>query len=167
MRLGERELLDNVLKMSAVAGFLHLFVEVPLHEYGHYWAASLLGVPMVVDGERTLWATSQAIPPMAREIILAAGGVCAGSLLLALFFLVRRPYAFGILPLVAANFAYAPLDGTTLGFDAGLIALVVVWLAIFGVFLARFLGWRWPWTRGRTPTRIGARTGARGFEPLS
>lgn len=167
MRLGEREFLGNVLKMSAVAGFLHLFVEVPLHEYGHYWAGSLLGVPMVVDGERTWWATSEMVPPTARAVILLAGGVCAGSLLLALFFLVRRPYRFGILPLVAANFAYAPLDGTALGYDVGLVALVGVWLAIFGVFLARFLGWQRPSARERGRTGIGARTGARGFEPLS
>ena len=49
MRSDEKDLLGNVLAMSAVAGFFHAFVEVPLHEYGHYWAASLLGVPMYIQ----------------------------------------------------------------------------------------------------------------------
>ena len=174
MRPDEKDLLDNVLAMSAVAGFFHTFAEVPLHEYGHYWAASLLGVPMYIDGERAIWASSQIVPPGTRDLIYLSGGLCAGSLLLGVFSLVRKPYRYGLLPLVAANFAYAPLEGTTVGFDVGLIALIAVWICLFGIFLARFHGRTnfapAPKSRREVPGFLsfrGNRAGARGFEPLS
>ncbi len=157
MRPDEKEFLGNVLKMSAVAWFMHTFVEVPLHEYGHYWAASLLRVPMYIDGERLIWATSQAVSPIAHTLIFASGGLTAGVLLLILFFLMRRPYSYGLIPLVAANWAYAPFDGMTLGFDLGLIALVAVWLLLFGFFLARFLGWGRPKAAAESPRPEGGR----------
>ncbi len=149
MRPDEKEFLGNVLKMSAVAGFLHAFVEVPLHEYGHYWAASLFGVRMYVDGQQTIWATNQPIPPLAHALILLSGGLCASVLLAVLYVLMRKPYRYGLLPLIAANLVYAPFDGQSLGFDLGLVALVVVWLLTFGVFLARFL--HGTGERGRRP----------------
>ncbi len=141
MQPDEKEFLGNVLKMSAVAWFLHTFVEVPLHEFGHYWAASLLGVPMYVDGEQTLWATNQAIPSLTHGLILLSGGLSASLILAVLFFLTKKPYRNGILPLIAANLAYAPFDSAPIGFDLGLIALAAVWLLLFGGLLARFLGW--------------------------
>lgn len=174
MRPDEKELVGNVLAMSAVAGFFHTFLEVPLHEYGHYWAASLLGVPMYIDGERAIWASGQMVPPGTRDLIYLSGGLCAGSLLLVVFFLMRKPYRYGLLPLVAANFAYAPLDGTAVGFDVGLTALIAVWICLFGIFLARFLRRAIfaPAPKSRREV-LGSlslgrnRAGARGFEPLS
>lgn len=144
MRPDEKELLGNVVKISAVAGFVHFFVEVSLHEYGHYWVASLLGAPMVIDGERSLWAAGQVVPPATQALVMASGGLIAGLLLLGLYVFLRKPYRYGLLPLVAANFAYAPLDATMAGRELGLLALVMVWIVIFGVYFARFLGWTGP-----------------------
>lgn len=141
MRPDEKAFLGTVLKMSAVAGFIHTFVETPLHEYGHYWAASWLGAPMYIDGERSFWIAGQAVSAMTQGIVSLAGGLVAGILLLALFFLVKAPYRDGLVPLIAAQFAYAPLDGTLLGDALGLAALGVVWAFLFVAYVARFLGW--------------------------
>ncbi len=140
MRPDEKEFLGNVLKMSAVAWFVHTFVETPLHEYGHYWAASLLGTPIYIDGERTIWSSTQVVPPLVHALIFFAGGLCAGSVLIALLLVMKTPYRNGLLPLIAAEFAYAPLDGTMIGDLAGLAALLIVWGLVFGVDCARFLG---------------------------
>lgn len=147
MRPDEKAFLGHVLSFSAVAGFLQFFVEVPLHEFGHYWAASFVGVPMYIDGERTIFATGEVVPAETRAIIFLAGGLFAGCMFLVLFLLVRVPYRDGFLPLIAAEFAYMPLDGTMEGSEFGLIALVVVWGLIFTVYLARFLGWTAPKAR--------------------
>ncbi len=144
MRSDEKEFLGNVLKMSAVAWFFHTVVDVPLHEYGHYWAASLFGVPMYVTGQQTIWATNQAIPSLTHTLVLLSGGMTASLILVILFILTKKPYRYGFLPLIAANLAYAPFDSLPIGFDLGLIALVAVWLMVFGGFLARFLGWSGP-----------------------
>lgn len=152
MRPDEKELFGNVLRMSAVAWFVHTFVETPLHEFGHYWAASLLGVHAVIDGEITVGAAvGQVLPPVSRTLFFLAGGLCAGSLLLVLSLLMKKPYRYGLFPLVAAEFAYAPFDATTLGYALGLAALLVVWGLIFGGFLARFLG------RGKAELTTGNR----------
>lgn len=161
MRPDEKEFLGNVLKMSGVAAFAHLFVEVPLHEYGHYWTASWLGAPMYLDGSRVIWATDQVVPPATHGLILLAGGLCAGVLLLILYAIMKAPYRHGLLPLVAANLAYAPLDATQSGDALGLVALVGVWAAIFTTYVARFLGWTPPW---RFVARASSRVrGALGF----
>lgn len=152
MRPDEKELLGNVVKMSGTAWFLHGLVETPLHEYGHYWAATLLGYPVVLDGERALWASARAVPPLAHGIIFAAGGLTAGLVLLALFFLTRPPYRTGLLPLIAAEFAYAPLDATGAGNALGLLAFLGVWALVFSAAFARFLGWH----RARVPVRLAA-----------
>lgn len=156
MRDDEKELLGNLAKTSAVAWFFHTFVETPLHEYGHYWAASLLGAPMVIDGDRTFWAASQVVAPLPRTLIFLSGGLVAGTILLVLFALMKAPYRNGLLPLIAAQFAYAPLDATNLGDWLGLVALMVVWGWLAGVYLTRFLGWGW--ARSRSPAHSASPT---------
>ncbi len=165
MRPREKDLLSNILGMSAVAWFVHTFVEVPLHEYGHYWVATLLGAPVYIDGERTIWATSEIVPPETRTIVFLSGGLIAGSLLLVLYVFMATPYRYGLLPLVVANFAYAPLDATVAGSALGLLAMAIVWVIIVSVPLARFMGGTEPsgdaqaltkrrWTVLRIPGRL-------------
>lgn len=160
MRRDEKEFLGNVLSMAAVAWFFHSFVEVPLHEYGHYWAASMLGVPAFVEGERTFWGMNEAVSPPASALISLAGGLCAAALLVVLFFLMRRPYRFSLLPLIAANLAYAPFDSQTFGSEVGLVAMLLVWFCVFGMFLVRFVG-GWPAGRRGVPG-MGFAASARG-----
>ncbi len=166
MRPDEKEFLGNVLKVSAVAGFVHAFLEAPLHEYGHYWAASWLGTPLYIDGPRTIWATTRTVPPLAQAIISLSGGLCAGAVLVVLFLLMKAPYRNGILPLIAAEFAYAPLDGTMLGDVLGLAALLIVWGLVFGVEVVRFL--RGGRSAPRSSPRLGsARSSIRGRRVLA
>lgn len=141
MRPDERQFLGNVLKVSAVTGFVHAFVETPLHEFGHYWAAALLGVPVYIDGPRVVWASAGPPLPPVHTLILLSGGLWAGSLLWVLALLLKAPYRNGLLPLIAAEFAYAPGDGTAMGAWVGFAAFGIVFGLIAAVEFARFLRW--------------------------
>ncbi len=139
LRRDERELLSTLAKMSAAIWFVNAFVEHPLHEFGHYWAASWLGTPAVIDGYRLVWTTSLPVPPFARGVIALSGGLFAGSLLLVLTAFMKTPYRSSLLPLVAGEWSYAVLDGTGAGNQLGLLAFTVVALPVFGTVFVRFL----------------------------
>ncbi len=139
MRPEEKGLWGNVARLSAVAVLAHVFIEVPVHEYGHYWVASLLGIPVYMNGDQVVWATTQVLAPFTRTLIFLSGGLCAAALLLVLFAVMRKPYRDGVLPLAVANLAYAPLDATNLGRELGLVAFGVAWAAIILVYIVRFL----------------------------
>ncbi len=150
MQPDEKELIRNVVSVSAVAVFLHAVVEVPLHEYGHYWVASWLGAPLYIDGERTIWVAGDLAPPHARTLIFLAGGLCAAAVLLVLYALMKKPYRDGALALIPASLVYAPLDATDLGHEISLVVFIAVWILTIVRYLARFLGWRLPGPIGRT-----------------
>lgn len=132
-----KTLLADIAKMC-VAFWLACVIREPLHEYGHYWAASALGIDTYIDGDRVILVTAEPIPEQASTLLFLAGGIISGSVLLFLFFLLRKPYAYGLLPLVAAELAYAPFDGTPLGYLIGACAMIGMWAVIVGLRLIGF-----------------------------
>lgn len=144
LRPEERRLFRELLIICAVVWFVHMFIESPAHEYGHYWVAGWLGFPVQIDGDRTLWITGQSVPALTRALVSVSGGLFAGVIVLVLWLLVRKPYGMGLLALVAADFAYAPLDGTPAGYAIGLVAFSVVWALVFARYFARFADWNPP-----------------------
>ncbi len=153
----DKALLTEVLKMS-VASCLAWVIYLPLHEYGHYWAASALGIDTYIDGDRVIPVTAGPIPEAASTLFRLAGGIVAGSVLLSLFFLLKKPYAYGVLPLAAGEFAYSPFDGTPFGYAIGLAAMAGAWALLVGPRLIRFVRVEGAWDHRRRdlfPSRGG------------
>ncbi len=136
LRACERRLFTDIAKIVTALTFVHMFVETPLHELGHLLAASAYGLPARVEAGDTIVTTNSAtVPPL----VYLSGGLLAGCSLLLLSFAIKNPYRRGILPLVAAEFAYAPFDSTTLGYAVGLASLFVVLAGIMPMYVLRFM----------------------------
>lgn len=137
--LEAREFLVRLFKMAFALWIAFLFVGRPVHELGHYMAASALGVAGSVRGSAFVLSADGAVPAGAWAIIAVSGGLSAALALSLASFIVRPPYRTGILPLIAAELAYAPFDGTTIGLVTGSVAMTVVLGGVASLFALDFL----------------------------
>lgn len=137
VRIGD--LLRDFFIMLAVLWAGCTFVDRPLHEFGHFFAATLLGVQSHVQGNALIIMAGQDVAPWAMDLISVSGGLIAGVGLFLLFAVIGKPYRNGILPILAAELAYAPFDGTILGQGLGVIAFASVFSAIVAVHLSAIL----------------------------
>ncbi len=138
LRPHEKELIGSLVKLFVVAPIMP-FIATPLHEFGHYWAATILGIDSYIDGYRVVLANPEQLTSSALGFVYLAGGLTAGSFLVFLFLVMARPYRYGTLPLIAAEFAYAPFDATTAGHALHLAVFSGTCVLIASVYLIRFL----------------------------
>lgn len=147
----------RLLKMCFALWIAFLFVGRPAHELGHYLAASALGVDGTVSGSAFV-ASTGAVPEDAWAIITASGGLTAALALFLVSLVVRPPYRAGILPLIAAELAYAPFDGTAIGLALGSIAVIAVLGGMASLYALDFLHPRPSRERTAPPWRSDDRT---------
>ncbi len=147
------DLLRDFFKMLAVLWAGYTFVDRPLHEFGHFFAATMLGVQSRVQGGSLIIAAGQDVAPWAIGLISLSGGLIAGVGLVLLFAVIGKPHRNGILPILAAELAYAPFDGTILGNVLGLFAFAFVLSVIVAVHMSVILRAEGRTDSGESPER--------------
>jgi len=112
----------------AVLVFSYLVLLTPIHEYGHHWTATALGVDTYIEGGRTFWKNGvSGVPQWKIDAIALAGGFLSAAVFGVLFIVARPPYRAGFYPLIVSGLAYAPLDGTETGHIVAGVTLLLSW----------------------------------------
>ncbi len=137
-----RHLFSDIAKFCLAMAVVHVLIDDPSHEMGHWFAALALGVQWDSLRHAFVAAEGTIVSPTAIALIDVAGGLFSGAILSVLAFIVPRPYRNGIVPLAAAEFAYAPFDPSVLGDAIGLAVFFVATGGIAFVYARHYLAAR-------------------------
>jgi len=141
-------LLENVAKAFS-AYVLAFAVLLPVHEFGHYWAATALGYGSTIHGARTCVPLADPASGAFRVILLSGGGL-AGLVMVFLYATGKTPYRYGFLAWAIEEFLYAPMDGQSWGhYPSGVAIGVGIAVALLGL---------WRETRRTVPHGLPAET---------
>jgi hypothetical protein len=109
-------------------------IQLPIHEYGHYVVGRAFGLDGTILFDRVVFTSIPASVTFEQILLIKlAGGVIAGVALLVLAAISKRPYGYGFLPVAAASFAYAPLDGS--GWSGSLLFAIILAGAFTAIIL--------------------------------
>ncbi len=137
-----RHLLSDIAKVCVAMAAVHVLIDEPTHEMGHSLAALALGFQWDFLLHVFVAAPGTIVSPTTIALIDVAGGLFSGAILSVLALIVPPPYRNGIVPLAAAEFAYAPFDPSVLGDAIGLAVFFMASGAIAFVSVHHYLAAR-------------------------
>ncbi len=137
-----RHLLSDIAKFCVALAAFHVLIDEPSHEMGHWVTAMALGFQWDFLHHAFVAGSGTIVSPTAVALIDMAGGLFSGAILSVLALIVPPAYRNGIVPLAAAEFAYAPFDPSVLGDAIGLAVFFIASGAIAFVYVHHYLAAR-------------------------
>lgn len=123
------------VSMFMLLAMLLFQLAMPIHEYGHYWAATGLGLEAYIEGDTTRIKRPPEADNWKIPIIRMAGGIFNIVVFAGLFILFRQPYRYALVPTIAVNAFYFPFDGEPLAQMIGPILFFVFLVEILPLYV--------------------------------